>query len=230
MQTQNCINSGKAHLQFIQALNSWSETKTLYFTCKWRLPVLGGPDLADAGFLGQAADAADETERIAELLPAGLKHGALGRGHELGRIARPATPRHGRRGRAPPPTRGAHRGPRRGRAERCGRGRRGGGEGALRGGRRGWAGGRGASSGGGCRAGRAAAGGGGTGARGGRAGRRLLPGVVVPSPGAASPRAEPLSLAFQLAGSYAERFEPSPGSCRSCCLPIQKVVPLRLVR
>lgn len=40
VQTQNCINSGKTHLQFIQALNSWSETKTLYFTCKWRLPVL----------------------------------------------------------------------------------------------------------------------------------------------------------------------------------------------
>lgn len=64
---------------------------------------LGGPDLADAGFLGQAADAADEAERVAELLPAGLKHGALGRGHELGRIARPTAPRHGRRGRAPPP-------------------------------------------------------------------------------------------------------------------------------
>lgn len=59
---------------------------------------LGGPDLADAGFLGQAADAADETERVAELLPAGLKYGALGRGHELGRVARPAAPRHGRRG------------------------------------------------------------------------------------------------------------------------------------
>lgn len=38
VQTLNCIN--KTHLQFIQALNSRSETKALYFTCKWRLPVL----------------------------------------------------------------------------------------------------------------------------------------------------------------------------------------------
>lgn len=64
---------------------------------------LGGPDLADAGFLGQAADAADEAERVAELLPAGLEHGTLGRRHELGRVARPAAPRHGPRGRGAPP-------------------------------------------------------------------------------------------------------------------------------
>lgn len=40
VQTLNHSSSGKAHLQLIQALNSGSETKTLYFTCKWRLPVL----------------------------------------------------------------------------------------------------------------------------------------------------------------------------------------------
>lgn len=59
------------------------------------------------------------------------------------------------------------------------------------------------------------------------AGRRgqLLPSVVVPSPGAASPRAEPLSLAFQLAGSYAASFETSPGRRGRRRLPIQKVVP-----
>lgn len=82
---------------------------------------LGGPDLADAGFLGQATDAADEAERVAELLPAGLEHGALGGGHELGRVARPTAPRHGHSWTAPP-TGGEHRVPRRGRAGRCGRG------------------------------------------------------------------------------------------------------------
>lgn len=60
---------------------------------------LGRPDLADAGFLGQGADAADEAEGVAELLPAGLEDRALGRRHELGHVVRPSgavvVPRHG---------------------------------------------------------------------------------------------------------------------------------------
>lgn len=54
---------------------------------------------------------------------------------------------------------------------------------------------------------------------------RLLPGVVAPSPGASSPRAEPLWLAFQLVRKLRGRFQPSPGSGTSRCLPTRKIVP-----
>lgn len=56
---------------------------------------LGRSDFADAGLLRQRPDAADEAERVCELLPAGFKDWALRRGHELRRIAPRPHARHG---------------------------------------------------------------------------------------------------------------------------------------
>lgn len=60
-----------------------------------RLQYLGRSDFADAGFLRQGPDAADEAERVCELLPAGLKDRALRRRHELRRVAPRPHGRHG---------------------------------------------------------------------------------------------------------------------------------------
>ena len=59
------------------------------------LRYLGRSDFADAGFLRHGPDAANEAERICELLPAGLKHRALRGRHELRRVAPRPHARHG---------------------------------------------------------------------------------------------------------------------------------------
>lgn len=62
---------------------------------------LGRPNFADAGFLRQRPDAADEAERVRELLPARLEDRALRRRHELRRVAPRPRARHGQAQGAP---------------------------------------------------------------------------------------------------------------------------------